>query len=304
MRTTFCILLLAVGAGLLVTDLAPSQPPKQRPDGPPRNDDGRRPPMGMLPPGPLMEALDTNHDGILSADEIKNAPAALRKLDRNHDGKLTPDELRPARGPDGQPPRDGRRGGPDGQPPPRGGPDGQPPRDGRRGGPDGQPPRDGRPDGPPRGGRPGAGGVIPPFAREQLDLTSEQEKQIAELEKEVRARLGKILTDKQKKQMEDIMQRGPGGRPDGGNRRPPRDGDDRERPRRPDRPPEGKGSDKDRPRDGDRPPQDKEVQAAPAAGGIQWFATLDSGLREAQRTGRPILFLSAAPHCAGVSGIW
>ena len=24
----------------------------------------------------------------------------------------------------------------------------------------------------------------------------------------------------------------------------------------------------------------------------------------AERTGRPILFVSAAPHCAGVSGIW
>ena len=38
--------------------------------------------------------------------------------------------------------------------------------------------------------------------------------------------------------------------------------------------------------------------------GIQWFATLDSGLAEAKRTGRPIFFVSAAPSCAGVSGIW
>lgn len=38
--------------------------------------------------------------------------------------------------------------------------------------------------------------------------------------------------------------------------------------------------------------------------GIQWFPTWESGLREAQRTGRPILFVSAAPHCAGVSGMW
>src|SRR5262245_23310204 len=40
-----------------------------------------------------------------------------------------------------------------------------------------------------------------------------------------------------------------------------------------------------------------------AQGGIQWFATWESGLREAQRSGRPILLVSAAPHCAGVSGI-
>ena len=48
-----------------------------------------------------MEALDTNHDGTLSAEEIANASASLKKLDKNGDGKLTSDELRPS----------GRRGG-------------------------------------------------------------------------------------------------------------------------------------------------------------------------------------------------
>jgi hypothetical protein len=42
----------------------------------------------------------------------------------------------------------------------------------------------------------------------------------------------------------------------------------------------------------------------PASGGIAWYATLESGLREAKRTGKPILLVAAAPHCAGVSGIW
>jgi hypothetical protein len=37
---------------------------------------------------------------------------------------------------------------------------------------------------------------------------------------------------------------------------------------------------------------------------IQWYATLDRGLAEAKRTGRPILLVSDAPHCAGVSGMW
>ena len=45
-------------------------------------------------------------------------------------------------------------------------------------------------------------------------------------------------------------------------------------------------------------------QALPPANSIQWFATLKAGLAEAQRTGKPILLVSAAPHCAGVSGIW
>lgn len=37
---------------------------------------------------------------------------------------------------------------------------------------------------------------------------------------------------------------------------------------------------------------------------IAYYATLDRGLAEAKRTGKPILFVSAAPHCAGVSGMW
>ncbi|MBY0231652.1 MAG: thioredoxin family protein [Gemmataceae bacterium] len=44
--------------------------------------------------------------------------------------------------------------------------------------------------------------------------------------------------------------------------------------------------------------------APPAGGGIQWFATLESAQAEAKRTERPILLVSAAPRCAGVSGIW
>jgi hypothetical protein len=42
----------------------------------------------------------------------------------------------------------------------------------------------------------------------------------------------------------------------------------------------------------------------PPAVGIQWFTTWESAKAEAARTGRPILLVSAAPHCGGVSGIW
>jgi EF hand len=44
---------------------------------------------------PVLAALDSDHDGEISADEIKNSPAALRTLDQNRDGRLTPDELLP-----------------------------------------------------------------------------------------------------------------------------------------------------------------------------------------------------------------
>jgi hypothetical protein len=40
-------------------------------------------------------ALDANHDGVISAEEIANAGAALLTLDKNGDGQLTPDEIHP-----------------------------------------------------------------------------------------------------------------------------------------------------------------------------------------------------------------
>jgi Ca2+-binding EF-hand superfamily protein len=44
---------------------------------------------------PVLAALDADHDGEISANEIRNAAVALRSLDQNHDGKLTEDELLP-----------------------------------------------------------------------------------------------------------------------------------------------------------------------------------------------------------------
>jgi len=48
-----------------------------------------------LPPSAILVALDTIHDGQLSADEIANASASLLTLDKNGDGILTHDELCP-----------------------------------------------------------------------------------------------------------------------------------------------------------------------------------------------------------------
>ena len=44
---------------------------------------------------PVLAALDSDHDGEISAWEIRHAAAALETLDRNHDGYLTADELIP-----------------------------------------------------------------------------------------------------------------------------------------------------------------------------------------------------------------
>src|SRR5581483_7502207 len=68
--------LLFVAALPLCSSSAQDQPP-DGPPGPPR-----RPP-------PIILALDTNHDGVIDAKEIDNAPASLRTLDKNGDGVLT-----------------------------------------------------------------------------------------------------------------------------------------------------------------------------------------------------------------------
>ena len=37
---------------------------------------------------------------------------------------------------------------------------------------------------------------------------------------------------------------------------------------------------------------------------IAWYGRLSDGLAEAKRSGRPILLVSGAPQCLGVSGVW
>ena len=53
--------------------------------------------------------------------------------------------------------------------------------------------------------------------------------------------------------------------------------------------------------------QEKPGAAASSArqgGGIAWLGTLKSAHAAAARTGRPLLLISAAPHCHNVSGLW
>ena len=63
---------------------------------------------------PAFQALDADRDGVISAAELANAPAALKSLDRNGDGKLTAEEVRPQMG--GRGGREGGRGGREGEP--------------------------------------------------------------------------------------------------------------------------------------------------------------------------------------------
>jgi Ca2+-binding EF-hand superfamily protein len=51
-----------------------------------------QPPVSYIRISPILNAIDTNQDGILSAAEIAASATQLRKLDKNGDGKLTRDE--------------------------------------------------------------------------------------------------------------------------------------------------------------------------------------------------------------------
>jgi hypothetical protein len=102
MNKPLLIAALTLGACAL-TAVAQDEGRPPRPDG---QRDGRR------PPPPIVAVLDANHDGVIDADEIANAPAALKKLDKNGDGKLTHDELRPPRDPEGERGKEGGRNGP------------------------------------------------------------------------------------------------------------------------------------------------------------------------------------------------
>lgn len=133
-----------------------------------------------------------------------------------------------------------------------------------------------RPHPPPEEGKGGykLGKLMPGHLRDELKLSEEQDKELTEIEAEVRRKLQLILTADQLREIEKMSHR----------------------------PPEkGKGKDKK----GGPPRPEPEVRApATTEGGIAWFTSLEAGLKEARSLGRPILLVSAAPHCAGVSGMW
>ena len=155
-----------------------------------------------------MMAFDKNHDGKLTRDEITD-PRLQRLFDRadaNHDGVVTKEELTAlarkmvAENSSG---RGSRRvpGGPD---------------DGGFGPGPFRPGGDffGGPGGMDRGPRPPQPGqVLSPRSQEILSLSAAQKAKIEALQKEVDAKLAKILTDEQKNQLKEMMGHGGKGPP-------------------------------------------------------------------------------------------
>jgi len=142
-----------------------------------------------------MMEFDKDKDGKLTKAEVadQRLHRLLDRADADKDGIVTREELTALAAKE----LANDRGGPPGFGPPGGG----------RGGPMMGPPRPGE--------------VLPAMLRRRLELTDEQTNQLDELQKEVDARLAKILNDEQRKTLQE-MRAGfgrpggpPGGRPPG-----------------------------------------------------------------------------------------
>ncbi len=129
--------ILAITAVLFATSLAIAQPPGGRQGGPPQRGQGGQDNGG--PGQAVLMALDTDGNHEISAQEIANAPAALKTLDTNGDGILSDADMGNAGG-DRRNSRGQRGGNAEGrQRRGRGGPGGEGPgaegQDNARGGP-------------------------------------------------------------------------------------------------------------------------------------------------------------------------
>jgi Ca2+-binding EF-hand superfamily protein len=81
METTKLLVKISLPLILAVSASAQNDPPREQP-----------PPIQFMQISPILSAIDTNHDGVLSAAEIAASATELKKLDKNGDGKLTRDE--------------------------------------------------------------------------------------------------------------------------------------------------------------------------------------------------------------------
>ncbi|MDG2123239.1 MAG: EF-hand domain-containing protein [Verrucomicrobiales bacterium] len=116
MKKTSKITITVAGlAALALPSISLAQGPP--PGGGDRPEGGRRGGAGSMTRFiPALKAIDANEDGEFSAEEIKNATAALLTLDKNEDGKLDAAELRPnfaGRGGDQAGGRGGNTGNPE-----------------------------------------------------------------------------------------------------------------------------------------------------------------------------------------------
>ena len=225
---------------------------------------GQRTPPGQIMSASVIETLKLSVDQKKSETELqKHVDDELGKM-LNAKQKQRLKDLAGGPGGPGRRGRGGPggfggppNGGPPGGGPQDGGPRGPAGADGGRDrGPGGPPDGNGPPDGGPPGGRPGRdfadrgfggpppgyggggggggrgrfgggstpGQILSPNVADELNLKSNQKKQLATLQKEVDDKLAVLLNDEQKKQLKEISQRSRRGGPNGGRRGGPNGG--------------------------------------------------------------------------------
>jgi Ca2+-binding EF-hand superfamily protein len=81
-----------------IRKMAAAQAPPADPGGREGGREGGRGEMNFIRMDPILAAVDANGDGVISAEELRNAPAAIRKLDRHGDGQIRREEVMPAAG--------------------------------------------------------------------------------------------------------------------------------------------------------------------------------------------------------------
>ena len=91
MKTTLLTTLLVATASSVLLAQQPPPPDDNQQGGGQQGGQGHRPP----PPPVVVRVLDTDHDGVVSAEEIANASTSLLTLDKDGDGQLTRQELCP-----------------------------------------------------------------------------------------------------------------------------------------------------------------------------------------------------------------
>jgi hypothetical protein len=206
---------MRIRTGLLLTCgllLAVSFAVAQRPEGGPG---AARNPAGADDFVARMMEFDKDHDGKLTRSEVtdERLHRLFDRADANKDGIVTKEELtalaiKEPTNDRGGPPGFGPPGGPPGFGPPGSGPGG-------------------RMMGPPRPGE-----ILPLMLQNRLRLTADQKKELEDLQKEVDAKLEKILNVEQRTLLKEMRERGPGGfglpgggrRPGGNGPPPPPDG--------------------------------------------------------------------------------
>ena len=84
-RSSVLVALLCAGSSVSLLAQGPGGPGGGQHHGPPHN--------------PLLDAIDTNHDGVISTEEMANAPTAIKSLLKNGATELRHEDLRPAHPP-------------------------------------------------------------------------------------------------------------------------------------------------------------------------------------------------------------